>query len=367
MKRLTLTLVFVLVSLQGRTQVSDYDTIVVYTPEQLNNCPMYLDTSYSRHIMTGDFSIYSYFKHFCDSVPWNVTVPTPLGSLFNNDYGIDEFAQPIHFNTPMKIVGIKIKIEGDGGNHYNLKVHVRDSAFNELTYSYVNLGWTTYNPETGETDTILDEYGYRKFYFAEHLDVQDFYLGVDVISNKRGSVLLNATLSVNPDISECLMSGLKNNLHRFVDTIFVGYYPIPEYSNITDTLICCNTTTTDDMPWFKKNEQWTRFDEDSLYSFFQTTFLEFLPLIKIPKNSMTEAELDKSCNIFPNPVKDHLKVISSVKVKTIEIYNNLGMKVLEQTINNHEATLKIADLPSGNYIVKLHTSQGTSTKKFVVK
>jgi hypothetical protein len=84
-------------------------------------------------------------------------------------------------------------------------------------------------------------------------------------------------------------------------------------------------------------------------------------------NGFTEAELEQMVSIFPNPATTALNIVSNFKVKTIELYNALGLKVKEQEINNNEATLNIADLPSGNYIAKLHTTQGISTKKIKVK
>ncbi|MDR1846620.1 MAG: T9SS type A sorting domain-containing protein [Bacteroidales bacterium] len=84
-------------------------------------------------------------------------------------------------------------------------------------------------------------------------------------------------------------------------------------------------------------------------------------------NDLQQIDLDNSCKIYPNPAKNELFIQSDFKVMTLEIYNNLGVKVKEMELNRHEAKIDIANLPSGNYTLKLLTTQGEVKKKFVIK
>jgi hypothetical protein len=84
-------------------------------------------------------------------------------------------------------------------------------------------------------------------------------------------------------------------------------------------------------------------------------------------NDLQQIDLDNSCKIYPNPAKNELFIQSDFKVITLEIYNNLGVKVKEIELNRHEAKVDIANLPSGNYTLKLLTTQGEVKKKFVIK
>jgi hypothetical protein len=69
--------------------------------------------------------------------------------------------------------------------------------------------------------------------------------------------------------------------------------------------------------------------------------------------------------MFPNPANDNLQITSLVKIKTIEIYNIIGQRVKEQSIDNMNASINVSELNAGNYIVKLFTAQGLVTKKLV--
>ena len=82
---------------------------------------------------------------------------------------------------------------------------------------------------------------------------------------------------------------------------------------------------------------------------------------------INDIDIDNTCNVFPNPAKDRLKVISQFKVKDIEIYNISGIKVKTIAINSYEKFVDVSDLIAGTYIVKLHTPRGIATKKLLVE
>lgn len=79
-----------------------------------------------------------------------------------------------------------------------------------------------------------------------------------------------------------------------------------------------------------------------------------------------EESLSSSINIelFPNPVVDVLTFKTDLKIDKIEIYDLFGRLVQTLDVDNNQ--VKIAELPIGSYLVKLHTS-GKSYFSKVVK
>lgn len=117
--------------------------------------------------------------------------------------------------------------------------------------------------------------------------------------------------------------------------------------------------------------QWTRFDQDTVYNYYRKMHIGFFPIILIPRpdssNLVNDIDIDNTCNVFPNPAKDRLKVISQFKVKDIEIYNISGIKLKTIPINDYEKYIDISDLIQGTYIIKINTPRGIATKKLLVE
>ena len=67
-------------------------------------------------------------------------------------------------------------------------------------------------------------------------------------------------------------------------------------------------------------------------------------------------------NYAPNPVKNVLILQSNTILKSVLVYNLLGQKVIEQLVNDSNATVDFSFLPSGNYMVKV---QGETAQKVI--
>ena len=76
-------------------------------------------------------------------------------------------------------------------------------------------------------------------------------------------------------------------------------------------------------------------------------------------------ELDKAIEIYPNPVTDvlHIQMPSNISIEKVDLYNNLGQLVLENTTPN----ITTSTLASGLYQVQIATSEGTFHKKIIKK
>ncbi len=70
--------------------------------------------------------------------------------------------------------------------------------------------------------------------------------------------------------------------------------------------------------------------------------------------------------IFPNPFKNKVQIISSGQMTAWSIYDMVGKKILQKNVNNsNEETIDLASLNVGVYLIKIKTSEGVITHKLV--
>ncbi|MEI6349068.1 MAG: T9SS type A sorting domain-containing protein [Bacteroidota bacterium] len=85
------------------------------------------------------------------------------------------------------------------------------------------------------------------------------------------------------------------------------------------------------------------------------------PIVNIDDLSILLENLE----IFPNPVLDILSIKSELIIEKIEIYDLSGRIIQTHKVNNNQ--VKISDLPTGTYFVKLHTNDKIYLSKLVKK
>jgi len=71
--------------------------------------------------------------------------------------------------------------------------------------------------------------------------------------------------------------------------------------------------------------------------------------------------------VYPNPAKDQVILASSFNMNKVEIFNMIGQKVYENTVNGITSTVNVAGFAQGTYMVKMYTEGGLATKKIVVE
>jgi len=83
--------------------------------------------------------------------------------------------------------------------------------------------------------------------------------------------------------------------------------------------------------------------------------------------SINEADFSNTINLYPNPAQDHITInnTSNSTITLVEIYNLLGAKVDEITVNNHEAVIDVSKLKTGTYFFKIYADSGVVTKKII--
>lgn len=71
--------------------------------------------------------------------------------------------------------------------------------------------------------------------------------------------------------------------------------------------------------------------------------------------------------VYPNPAKDQVILASSFNMNKVEIFNMIGQKVYENTVNGITSTVNVSGFNPGTYMVKMFTEGGVATKKIVVE
>ena len=80
-------------------------------------------------------------------------------------------------------------------------------------------------------------------------------------------------------------------------------------------------------------------------------------------NQVDDAEL--ALNLFPNPATDVLKFNVNADVTSIKLYALNGAEVKEISINAEEKVIDISKMNKGMFLVRLETSKGNISKRFI--
>ncbi len=79
----------------------------------------------------------------------------------------------------------------------------------------------------------------------------------------------------------------------------------------------------------------------------------------IDKNNLLEISL------YPNPASNRLNISAANTIQNAEIYNVLGKKVMNVTINKTSESIDISNLASGVYMIKYNIENSIGTAKFI--
>ncbi len=350
---LTIALVFALLKVNAQTQ---YDTIVYH--------PYDLSQNYFGSMNLVYHGLRSQICYGCTSgnLP-DTNVPCwPDGYITaRNEYEVRGVAQPYHFDSTVTVIGIAVKVANGSLQPYlngTVFFRIMDMEFKELGETPI-FPW--YTPDSN---------GYKWHMFFDEIQVKDFVLAGDIpaYSQHGFTVLYPCTWSLYDTIG-CLENYLRSSGMPY-DTMYVGidYHAPDPFATVTDTLYASKFA---ESPWLLKDSVWVRFADDPVYNLYQKTFIEFLPILKVPRSDslslVEEISNDNTIKLYPNPAGNTLNIESQDIIKEIEFYDALGKKAKAITLNKKEATIDISSLAKGNYIINLITDKGKITKKLVVK
>jgi beta-glucanase (GH16 family) len=78
-------------------------------------------------------------------------------------------------------------------------------------------------------------------------------------------------------------------------------------------------------------------------------------------------QLEASIKVYPNPFTDMLKITSDNQINQVIIRNLLGQILVNETVSNHQTTLDMSKLVSGNYYMTIKLMNGEFLTKKLVK
>ena len=109
-------------------------------------------------------------------------------------------------------------------------------------------------------------------------------------------------------------------------------------------------------------------------SYIGSTMAYFCPRIvnalELPGNNVNieEPTTLSQINMFPNPANSTVNIITSEPISKIEIYSTTGKLVaLKEGLFSNNFQFSYLNLPSGVYMVNIHTSLGLTTEKLIIK
>ncbi|MDD3003437.1 T9SS type A sorting domain-containing protein [Flavobacterium sp.] len=103
------------------------------------------------------------------------------------------------------------------------------------------------------------------------------------------------------------------------------------------------------------------------YLLMLTVFLAFGTHAQEPKSKTSVAIED--LNLYPNPVSNGKIYITSKNAssKEITIYDVLGKRVLQTSLNVNNKEVNVSALNSGVYIIKIQEGDASTTRKLIIK
>jgi len=115
-------------------------------------------------------------------------------------------------------------------------------------------------------------------------------------------------------------------------------------------------------PWFGEGYKISTYENlknDGLHKWEHTNVITVSPDL-----SNIESIAIENVDIFPNPVKDELRVEGGdLTIKKVEILEITGKTIYQ--FNDLKNQINVSALPQGIYFVKIETNKGIVTKKFI--
>ena len=313
----------------------------------------------------------------------------------SNTYEVEEFAQPWHLDTASYICGIYVNMYKPGGTEAPEYFKLMDTNFNVLTKAFQTAYPINGNIISENGDTLSkDGEKFYSYYFNRHdIKIKDFLLSADIAPEWHSFSGHTCRIydpeneefyrSVDLPYNEIVMGVVPKCCSVDVDRTPISGKDCldlqPRYAHSAglkddptgDTI---KLYSAEESPWLKKDGQWKRFSEDTVYDIYQKMVLNFLPIILVPKapkdtvrdtSSLADAMAEANLWIYPNPVKDILTIQSGFTIHQIDIFDISGKRVYSEKTSVNSVDIDASRFTAGTYSVRIETSRGTITRKLI--
>lgn len=96
-------------------------------------------------------------------------------------------------------------------------------------------------------------------------------------------------------------------------------------------------------------------------------FIDNVKVIATDTVPQSVSEMSLNTKMYPNPADNMLTISADDDIQHISIYNVIGIKVMEMTINNKEAVIDLTNLESGMYLIEIQGIKENGIKTFIKK
>lgn len=283
---------------------------------------------------------------------------------------------------------------GEGGHTFIF------DGYDENQKYHVNWGWGGYNDGYFEVDNLSPGGGGTGAGGGHFNNNQQALIGIQPMNyqqpltpdayesnNTFGKAKL---LSFQLQDDHALVSTTAANIHVPADDDYYKLLLIPGKKYIVkprvhDSQNSANDSTyTCDVSWSYRlgNGEWSEvYDDvmpDSIYldnggilyvRVFSVgdmgTYLLDIDINRVSDDAVEETLKLERVEIYPNPVKDILKITANVEIKTITLIDKLGQQTLRLIHSSQQQFMSVSDLPSGTYFLLVETESGIKRHKFI--
>ncbi|HNW50520.1 MAG TPA: family 43 glycosylhydrolase [Prolixibacteraceae bacterium] len=113
------------------------------------------------------------------------------------------------------------------------------------------------------------------------------------------------------------------------------------------------------------HDLYLRFKGEGTDELFQLKWITFTH--KPVQNTQADIRETNKFQLFPNPAKDEVSVLSNTPFTTIQIFNTNGQSILKKNLNEAVTSFRIPlELKSGNYLVKVSNNEQHSFSKLII-
>ena len=268
---------------------------------------------------------------------------------------LDDYAQPFSTDTSITIIGISGYIDNyiwpavsHGQDKFYLEIW--DSTLTEVIrsvdvtntnndFSYKPQMWTTPHYTEVFFDSAINMNG--KFYVVYHTP--------DSVLDRENASKVSFTSNVYA-------------------TIFCEHDMLTYHSNMLPLRRECKQVS-----WLP----FQTYDATHNYAADVSSFITMIYLFPILGEYDPNAEewhgvglnetrdISQFTHVFPNPAKEEVNINCGYKIRSLQMFDEQGKRLLEKEVNAYNYQINLENYPTGTYLIKVLTNSGQATKKVI--